>query len=363
MATNDFAILVGISEYRSESFPSLRGPLNDVRLVRDWLVNSAGGDVPEENIRTLVTSMPVPVPKPNGLGPRAQDFQDLFSNLVVNAADDSWIQRDGRLYLYLSGHGFSRREDQAPRAALITANGTPKIPENISATSFMYKVRDQALFREVVLIMDCCRDLALNFPYWEPVLNLSQSDNSSQVKVLAIYAGPKAAMTLERPIPERGGNVHGLLTHALFKAIAEANPDNGGNISSHALSQHVNYTWPAICGDTPLDEPEFVLPSLPGINFASGNSGVRQKFCLKQAIASTFCLTIRDSSGSVVVSCSLNSEGLGLISKPGQSNQPISALNSEVELGLQPGLYKYELTGDRTGSGLFEVNGVDNVSI
>ena len=40
MAKDDFAILVGINRYADSNLPPLDGPLRDVQLVYDWLVDT-----------------------------------------------------------------------------------------------------------------------------------------------------------------------------------------------------------------------------------------------------------------------------------------------------------------------------------
>src|SRR5215218_7008866 len=61
-----------------------------------------------------------------------------------------------RLYLYFSGHGF---EPVAEEAVLLMANATRRrlnyhVPGRVVANAF-YR---SGFFKEVILLMDCCRD-------------------------------------------------------------------------------------------------------------------------------------------------------------------------------------------------------------
>lgn len=101
MAQDDYAILVGISEYANNNFPSLNGPQNDIDLVTSWLTAVDGGAVPPANIRALVTANPVDNPKPLDLGPTAAHYLAEFKRVALSEGGQGWAQRPGRLYLYM----------------------------------------------------------------------------------------------------------------------------------------------------------------------------------------------------------------------------------------------------------------------
>jgi hypothetical protein len=54
MATDDYAIVVGISAYPYHG--NLSGPENDAKAFYDWLIDPQWGAVPEANVDRILTS-------------------------------------------------------------------------------------------------------------------------------------------------------------------------------------------------------------------------------------------------------------------------------------------------------------------
>src|SRR5205814_1559906 len=112
-----------------------------------------------------------------------------------------------------------------------------------------------ALFDEIVLIMDCCRDAELTKKPTEPPLKEPTDVVPAQtVKLFELYAAPKGGKAQERRIPSRNNKVHGLLTHAFLEAIEHANP-NAPSVSTSDIKGYLENQWAAICGDQPADPP------------------------------------------------------------------------------------------------------------
>ena len=197
MAQEDFAILVGISRYRhSERFPALDGPLNDVDRIYDWLL---GEDVPAGNIKVLKTDASllglthdqIRLQPRSIWTPTYPLYSQMFLEVVQDQQSGDFRYSEGRLYLYFSGHGFSNSRDVVPRAALFAADAWGVQISNIAGSLYAEAVQQGALFKEVVLIMDCCRDSEINVPYNIPDVNVVEDPASQSVKVLQIYATPK----------------------------------------------------------------------------------------------------------------------------------------------------------------------------
>lgn len=245
----------------------------------------------------------------------------------------------------------------------MAADASIQFPSNIPGAYYASKVVDLALFREVVLIMDCCRDLKLNFDYEYPAINQAPAGAAPAVKILKIFAAKKALKAQERPIPERGGRVHGLLTHALFKALKEARPDNGTLISSTAIKQYLLNNWKAICGSQPADDPAIATPESGDIFFPAGNKGTAQAFLLTQPIAQTLTIEILDYSFTKIGDCTLNANGSGSLTLGGDMPVPLTVTDGSFVLQLQPGLYKFLWSGDRVGEKVFQARGMEHVEI
>ena len=358
MATDDRAILVGIARYAdAAAFPELQGPFNDVALMREWLLAPDGGDLDPANVVTIVSPHQIPPgTDPDSVPPVTEDFKRAFKRMV---RDDTghFVSRRGRLYLYFSGHGFCERKSLSPQGALYAANATREFPENIFGTHYAQVARDKALFSEIVLVMDCCRDAEVNRSPDVPPINEPGSSAAAAVKLLAIYAAPKGGKALERPIAERGGAVHGLLTHALLAALEQARPDAGDFISATALCRHLVQNWSAVCGAVPAPAPEVVPPTTgTDLLLRSRNHGVAQRFVLGDFPGAPVSVQVLDGSQKLQLACDLQPPpAVSSMSLAGGAPAPLVFDGAGFTLGLQPGFYRYLLGGGLDRDGLFAV--------
>lgn len=285
MAEQDVAIVVGIARYRDPStYPNLGGPLNDVDRVTAWLGDPTGGAIPSTNIFALTTPAALLSLAP-GTDPDSVDWQpsrEAFSkkfNRIAIGADGEFVRRAGRLYLYFSGHGFSQQADQTPAAALYAADTFGKQISNLAGTLYAQAAKRARLFTEVVLLMDCCRDVESNVEYSNPDLNKVENDGSETVRVFAVYAAPKRGKAQERELPEPGGNkVVGLMTTAWLRALREAPCDVLGRVPSKVLMQYITFNWSAWYPPPTPPVPRVLPPETGELYFSSGKQLFEQRF-------------------------------------------------------------------------------------
>jgi len=110
-------------------------------------------------VTTVITKDPWPPPKPDFAPPIPDDFTSVFLGMERQRMQLENRNQSGRLYLYFSGHGFCNRDsNRDAEAALYTANASKDQFAHIYGTFFARRAKAKALFKEVVLIMDCCRD-------------------------------------------------------------------------------------------------------------------------------------------------------------------------------------------------------------
>jgi len=367
MATGDYAILVGIAKYADQStFCDLQGPINDVALMTAWLTAADGGDVPAANITTIISPPAIPPgTDPDSFPPITQDFEREFKKLVRDT-NGHFISKLGRLYLYFSGHGFCERKDLTPQATLYAANATREFPENIAGTYYALQAKDKALFSEIVLIMDCCRDAEVNRPVTVPAISQAGSGAAGDAKLFCAYATPKGGKAQERPIAERENRVHGLLTHAFLKALKEARPDGGTSISGSALKRHLLETWNTLCGDIPAPPPEIPTPSGMDIQFPSQNLGILQVFEIADFPGTPTAVEVLDSPTHSLARCDLQPSTVpSTLTWRGSGPINLAFDGKAFSLRLQPGFYRYVLSGGLSREGLFaaEVQGGPNVKL
>ncbi|MFT3812947.1 MAG: caspase family protein [Acidovorax sp.] len=281
--------MVGISRYKDrERYPPLDGPLNDVDRMVTWLRDLEGVGITDPNriirLRTPDELLGEPPtggwPEGTSWHPTRNHFSDAFDRITLDG-NGEFIRRDARLYLYLSGHGFSQSTDQVPSAALYGADNYGKKVGNLAGTLYAQAAKNAKLFKEVVLIMDCCRDAETNVAYSPPDLNKVENDGSESVQMMAIYAAPKRGKAQERELIEPDGTkVVGLLTAGWLRALREAPCDVIGRVPGQLLKQYISNNWQKWYPNQTPPMPRFIVPETGDIYFASGKALLDQPFVI-----------------------------------------------------------------------------------
>jgi hypothetical protein len=231
MAKDDYAIVVGISKY-----PGLGGPAEpadleaseiDAREVYAWLIDPAGGAVPKGNIQLLCTSdFQGQSPEPERERIR-QAFRWLLKQVETAPGGR-------RLYLYMSGHGFS---PSRYRGALYVANATPDDPLNTNTSGWLEWFQDNGYFKEFVLWMDCCMDRQFSVPV-DTVFQPTGTFQPAGPTFIG-FAATRPLKTVERPIPADGGRIHGIFTWTLLRGLKGDAVDAAGQITARSLGDYL----------------------------------------------------------------------------------------------------------------------------
>lgn len=232
MAKDDYAIVVGISKYPGLGAPpaepaDLQASEIDAREVYAWLIDPAGGAVPTNNIRLICTS---DFAGQSGEPERGR-IRQAFSWLLTQVNTGSGGRR---LYVYMSGHGFS---PSRYRGALYVANATPNDPLNTNTSGWLEWFQDNGYFKEFVLWMDCCMDRQFSVP----VDTVFQSTGTFQPAgpTFIGFAATRPLKTVERPIADDGGNVHGIFTWTLLKGLKGGAVDADSKITARSLGDYL----------------------------------------------------------------------------------------------------------------------------
>jgi Caspase domain len=221
----DFAIVVGINTYDATSeFSELKGPTNDTRELIDWLKDAEGGAIPEENI--------APYTLPSSTNPRA-DWSAITGALRTlytrKRSADQPIGR--RLYVFLAGHGFT---DSITRSLLHSVETRRIAPAYVSGTQWLDCFHERALFDELVLWMDCCRDYEPNFDAPGRPCFGGQDAASNKVKRMYVLGTGFGKGSYERDF---NGTVHGIFSRALVDALRDEAIDGEGRLTAANVYQ------------------------------------------------------------------------------------------------------------------------------
>ena len=219
-----YALIVGLSQYPSVG--TLKGPVNDLQDVSDWLTKELM--VPEANI-TRWTDTPKLFRRPS-----ADDFYDWILDWVEKAKQATGTFPLGdRLYVYYAGHGYNATTGQQsmimPRSTPETWNVVPMVPLRES-------LRLRAHFQEVVVIFDACRD---TLGYGVDAVWLDQPQaalNSNQVRVFSAFASKTGKKAKE---VDFNGRWAGVLTQAFLAGAKGYAADENGVVYANAMKRFV----------------------------------------------------------------------------------------------------------------------------
>jgi hypothetical protein len=241
MAASDHALLVGINGY--SKLQALHGPEADALAVEAWLKDRNGGNVPDANITTILSSKFDPPRYPTHARPMSDDVRAELERLIDESQSASGRWR--RLYLYLAGHGFGPSIDET---ALLMANASLATLHHIPSVRYANYFREAPMFSEVVLTMDCCRD------HYErpPLADLGLPPVKPRTTEAAYFFAFATKWTLRtRESVDASGAVRGHFTKAMLEAL-----DQSG-ATSHSVCEYVLGRLPELAGRRGYYPPEF----------------------------------------------------------------------------------------------------------
>ncbi len=324
----DFAVVIGIQSYPGLS--DLQGPCGDANRFADWLKRPDGGDVPAANVHVLLSSQ---FPAPNGVNdahPILNEVANLFQPFVDAGINDDPL--GNRLFIFMAGHGFSDPQS-VDESALYTANATQVMPWHVAATAYAEWFRRHWVFREIALIMDCCRTTSPLHKIRAPmVAELQGSAQANTVKTFYAYATGWGQASRERDI---NGQSQGIFTTALLEALDHATPDSDGCITGQKIKDYIHNVIDRVAGDIRIEAPDIKVDSAKEFVFTKRPQSLGLKIVIE--------LDPFVGAEEVMVTDGRNAE----ISR-------FVAQDSHTEILLKAGLYKVVVTGNQR-SKLIEV--------
>jgi hypothetical protein len=274
MAQEDYAIIIGISQY--SYLNSLEGAVNDAQSFCEWLISPQGGGVPEENI-TLIRSKDT-LPQDLSLAePNYAQIDAAFTKLI-----EVGLQKGGRagrrLYIFMAGHGFGPEIDEA---ALLMANADNlyRIGFHIPGRRYAKWFQTAALFKEIVLFMDCCRDILVQAPPKLPPWPAMPSPAARKVDYFFGFATEWSSKAREQRFPD-DGQVRGLFSCALVDALRHTASDERGRVTASAIAGYVQRYLRQMVQEGLLEpsvyerqRPHFDFPALEDFVFVQRRHG------------------------------------------------------------------------------------------
>jgi uncharacterized caspase-like protein len=298
MAKNrkDWAIVVGVQTYPHESFGTpLKAPENDAKAIRDWLLSEQGGKLLKSHVTTILSSdYRQPFRDALSAKPTAERIGRAFLRLDAVAEEN---MRKGlgrkvgrRLYLYFAGHGCAPNNPSQTEALLLAANATDihlgaNIPGKMYAEWYSYS----GYFEEIVLLMDCCRDVLSAAPVNVPANKLVVRQEALDTRKFFFgFATKWSRKAREKPF---NGNWQGVFTTALLTGLrgGAADPEDG-RITAASLRNYLYNSWREFLSPDDLADPE--VPQEPDLEVSPSGA---DELVFAQIPVPTFPVTINFS--------------------------------------------------------------------
>lgn len=374
MAANDFAIIIGVQRYPGLDDPEngnipLQGPENDAIQFKAWAISPNGGQVPEENVRSVLSSN---FENPNirsKAKPAMQEIIEIMESFhpisETNIKSNKGPRVGRRLYIFMSGHGIAPTpygNKTEKESALLMANVDPKntgipryhIPGTYSANWFC----ENDFFEEVFLFMDCCRDITI-----VPHLNIyfGSRGNSTKAKKYYAFASGWSRRAKEKPMPDENGKYRGIfskvLLHGLNGAAADPNPteQDKGIITAASLSSYLYQNIPKLLDpEYPDYDPKSGYPDIDFYPKINGGKDIEivpiinlKKFPIIFSIPKDKrgCLKITDSNNKQVI-------------------DPISLelSSKQIKIDLPRGIFTASINNNESHNNtLFSVTGIEDI--
>jgi len=348
MSADDHAILIGIGRYpelgEGGTNADLKGPENDVEAVKAWLMEPKGGDFQHHTNIHVVTSSAATTaadahPTADELESKLAEFDAIAQS---NRRAGRGLQVGRRLYLFVSGHGFSPGRQ---RGCLFTANAKERLTFNVHVTGWLNWLQDAGYFREYVLWMDCCMNRMSFLQPRDPPLPPVNASEPPRANFVA-FAAQRPLKAVEVPISEDGGNTHGVFTWALLEGLRGAAADANGRVTGRSLADWIRNAQSARMDPRDRDdvdvakEPE-VIHEDAGIIFARGVP--RPLYPVRLSFpAAAITAIARLWSGT-----------------PPRVSQEFPVRGTPVTLDLQPGLYLIDVPSAGIRQGFEVVSPID----
>jgi uncharacterized caspase-like protein len=230
-----YAVIVGVNHYTPENqkgLKGLQGAIHDATNFYDWVTTKGG--IPKENCH-LITSSTDPL-KP---------IKDMVDDAII-AINDAVIQNDNkdadRLYFYFAGHGLGVELDQENNG-MCMANWAESRRDAAALSSSDYKRKfiNEGLFKEVVILMDCCRNTKMYFtPHGSP--GIVPLGPNITPKWMVGFATQHQNEAFEANLANT--DTRGVFTKVLLDGLNGAASKDGRTISAGDLIDHLYYNVP-----------------------------------------------------------------------------------------------------------------------
>jgi uncharacterized caspase-like protein len=262
---NHFALVVGINRYPGLS--DLRFAKNDAADFAGWLVDPVGGGCDPEHVKLIhVTEA-----DEAAFGDWSEALPDwgrvtkalgkLHEEARAARSQDPSFWKDSRLYFFASGHGIAPMDASG---AYLTAEATlDQLGYNVDAATYANYYRQGSLFRQVIFLMDCCRQRIPGAAALDPPFTRNDDPAPDRVDIVIGYATAYGDVAREPVGPVEDPDAQrGFFTRALLDGLRNGVGAADGSVDVASLERHMrNHVESATNGSSRRQSTRFVVES------------------------------------------------------------------------------------------------------
>jgi hypothetical protein len=242
----DYALVIGIDDYLKEELGPLSGAAMDAEAVYQWLIHPEGGRLDPENCLKVISPIDPrkPVKEETDLRPIKKEIEEVLEKIIrkakKNPADNNC------LYFYFAGHGLGVEIDiqnlDSKDNALCMANWSDlRRNAALSTTKYKNTFTSFGLFRQTVLLADCCRNTRIN-------VNPQHSDLAPGkpgpyvTRFFIAYATQPRASSYETTTKQ--GITRGIFTKVLLDGLQGGASTPSGTITALSVGKYLKKYTP-----------------------------------------------------------------------------------------------------------------------
>lgn len=227
----DYALIIGINDYTPEEdsgLPKLDAAISDAKDFEKWFLEESGFGHADRCKSVYSTSNP--------LTPIHHQIEGKLTELIDEARKDP--EQNRRLFFYFAGHGISLGVDTTNNALCLANWSERKRNDALSSKEYHDAFINFGLFRQVIILLDCCREIKVNVYPKRPDESPAAGSGTHQAEVFWGYATRQNNLSYE--ITTVDGERRGVFTYVLLNGLRGGAANEKGIVDSINLKRYLD---------------------------------------------------------------------------------------------------------------------------